>query len=296
MVILFAACKPHTLTSSDKPVTTAVIKDARLKELSGIAASTLHPSVLYVHNDSGDSSRFFAIDTGGRLIAVCYFKGDPKLKPLGVRDCEDMCLSKGPGGGSYVYVGDIGDNDAVRKSITIYRMHEPAVGETSTDGTSAAAVQHLDSDPLYLRYPDGAHDAETLMADTIDKLLYVVTKREDSVSVYTTPLLYKSGDNVTLTFRTRLFFKGTGQEKWITAGDISIGGDQVLLKSYTKVYYWHRNKGEAVWQTLQRGPRELPYIIEPQGEAICFGVPGAGYYTVSEGVNPTLYNYVPKLD
>lgn len=286
VILLFIACKRDFLTS-DKP-TQAVIHDARLDELSGIAASMLHPSVLYVHNDSGDSSRFFAIDTGGRVLSTCYFKGDPKLAPLGVKDCEDICLSAGPGTGSYLYMGDIGDNDAERKSITIYRIKEPS--------SLTSSKQQLDADPLYLRYPDKAHDAETLMADTVDKLLYIVTKREDSVLVYTTPLLYKPNDSRTLTFRTKLFFEGAGQAKWITAGDISIGGDQVLLKSYTKVYYWRRNKGEAVWQAMQRKPTELPYLLEPQGEAICFGPAGAGYYTVSEGLNPTLYYYFPKLD
>ena len=286
VILLFIACKRDLLTS-DKPTQT-VIHDARLNELSGIAASTRHPSVLYVHNDSGDSSRFFAIDTGGHGLSTCYFKCDPKWGSLGVKDCEDICLSTGPAAGSYIYMGDIGDNDADRKSITIYRIKEPS--------TLATPKQQLDADPLYLRYPDKAHDAETLMADTVEKLLYIVTKREDSVSVYTTPLLYKSGDNVTLTFRTKLFFEGAGQAKWITAGDISIGGDQVLLKSYTKVYYWRRNKGEAVWQAMQRKPTEFPYLIEPQGEAICFGPAGAGYYTVSEGLKPTLYYYFPKLD
>ncbi len=285
VIFLLIACKRDAITS-DKSAQ-AVIHDVRLNELSGIAPSRLHSSVLYVHNDSGDSSRLFAIDTGGRVLSTCYFKGDPKLGSLGVKDCEDMCISSGPGGGSYIYMGDIGDNDAVRKGITVYRMKEP--------GSLGAAKQQLDADPLYLRYPDKAHDAETLMADTVDRLLYVVTKREDSVSVYTAPLLYKSGDNVTLTFRTKLYFEGGGQMKWITAGDISIRGDKVLLKSYTKVYYWHRNKGDAVWQTMQRKPKELPYVIEPQGEAVCFSSTGAGYYTVSEGLNPTLYFYADKF-
>src|SRR4051812_17611618 len=65
---LCIACK-RDLVTSDKPTQT-VIHDARLNELSGIAASTLHSSILYVHNDSGDSSRFFAIDTGGRLLST----------------------------------------------------------------------------------------------------------------------------------------------------------------------------------------------------------------------------------
>jgi len=46
-----------------------------------------------------------------------------------------------------------------------------------------------------------------------------------------------------------------------------------------------------VWQTLMRVPVELPYEVEPQGEAIGFARDGKGYFTTSEGVRPTLYYY-----
>ena len=78
----------------------------------------------------------------------------------------------------------------------------------------------------------------------------------------------------------------------MVAGDISQNGQQVLLKSYTKVYYWKRtSSAEPIWQTLQRSPSILPYTLEPQGEAIGFTIDGAGYYTVSEGVHAKLYYY-----
>jgi hypothetical protein len=253
-------------------------------------ASAVNPGFLYVHNDSGDSSRFFAITPDGQLKGIFYFKGDGS--PLGVKDCEDITLGSGPdSGASYVYLGDIGDNNARRKYITIYRMKEPHL----SDSTHTIPSVHLEADPLCLEYPDGPRDAETLMADPIDKLLYIVSKREDSVHVYSTPLYFRAHDTVTLRKDASLYF-GSGKGRWITAGNISSKGDQILLKSYTKVYYWRRPHGKHVWETMQHRPVILPYIIEQQGEAICFTVDGKGYYTVSEGSNPELFYYkVPSL-
>jgi len=263
------------------------LTDDRMDEISGIVASTANPGILYVHNDSGDSSRFFAITPGGQLKCIYNFKGE--TPPLGVKDCEDITLGSGPDSStSYIYVGDIGDNFSHRKYITIYRIKEP----TPTLTTPSANV---DADPLFLQYPDGPRDAETLMTDPIDKLLYIVSKREDSVHIYSTPLYFKAHDTVTLTKDATLCF-GSGKGKWITAGDISPKGDQILLKSYRKVYYWRRPPGEHVWITMQRKPMNLPYLIEGQGEAIGFTPDGKGYYTISEGHYPQLFYYkVPHL-
>lgn len=262
-----------------------------MDELSGLIVSRRQPGILYVHNDSGDSSRFFAIGTDASLKAIFYFKGEKSLAPLGVRDVEDITMGPGPDSGAdYIYLGDIGDNHRRRKYITIYRIKEPVIGSNT----------FVDAAPLYLHYPDGARDAETLMADPIDRRLYIVSKREDSVIVYSTSLDFKPGDTVTLTRHTRLFFPGYGTDKWITAGDVSPGGDQVLLKSYVGVFYWQRRyrvgadsskQAEPLWQTLRRQPVIQPYSPEKQGEAIGFSRDGKGFYTISEGRYPRLYHY-----
>ncbi|HEY4208999.1 MAG TPA: hypothetical protein VGM31_19375 [Puia sp.] len=273
------------------------LDDDRINETSGIAASHLNPGFLYVHNDSGDSSRFFAITPDGHLQTILDFNGDPAL-PLGVTDCEDIAVGPGPDpNSSYVYIGDIGDNNGGRKHITIYRIKEPILERRPVDSArssgsgidSTAPFKHLSAEPLFLQYPDGPRDAETLMLDPIEKLIYIVSKREDSVHVYSTPLNFKAHDKVILTKHTNLYFPGTNN--WITAGDISADGAQILVKSYTKVYFWPRPAQEPVWKTLQRPPTTLPYIIEPQGEAIGFDFAGAGYYTVGEGKRPELFYY-----
>jgi hypothetical protein len=261
------------------------VPDDRLNELSGIAVSVRNPGVVYVHNDSGDSSRFFALSPYAVTMGTFYFNGDPNVKPLGVIDCEDMTVAPGPNGESYLYIGDIGDNNAVRKYITIYRMKEPVISHGNS--TADLATAHLT-----LRYPDGARDAETLMADPVDKLLYIASKREDSVILYSTPLNFTAGDTVTLTKQAKLFFAGYGQTKWITGGSIAHDGNGILLKTYTQVFYWKRSSGIPVWKTMLSTPTILPYTPEPQGEAIGFTVDGKGYYTITEGKHPTLYHYL----
>jgi hypothetical protein len=264
---------------------TGTLQGKELDEISGIAASGIHKDIYYIHNDSGDTSRFFAIIPNGNVQATIYYPGDPKELQGGVHDCEDIAVGPGPDPKkSYVYVGDIGDNYALRKYITIYRIQEQTAW-LKGGIIKAGAV------PLHLKYPDGPKDAETLMIDPLQKLIYIVSKRKDTVNVYTTPLAYKSDDTLALTHRCKLFFAGIKPFKWITAGDISKDGRRILLKSYEKVYYWTRKDNEPVWQVMQRQPRELYYQPEKQGEAIGFTPDGKGYYTTSEGVYSPIYYY-----
>ena len=286
VILLFLAAygRHKYINNSERSNIAGRLQAREMDEISGIAASGITPDLYYIHNDSGDESRFFAILPSGELRSTIYFKGDP-TEEYGVNDCEDIAVGPGPvAGKSYVYLGDIGDNNSRYNYITVYRMEEKTAwakkGLTKTDAA-----------PLRLTYPDGPKDAETLMVDPIEKLLYIVSKRHDSVTVYSTPLIYKPNAAVVLNKRCKLFFPGVKPFKWITAGDISKDGQQVLIKSYTKVYYWKRKDNEPIWKTIQRRPQELPYIEEKQGEAIGFTPDGKGYYTTSEGVYSPIYYY-----
>jgi hypothetical protein len=265
-------------------VVSGTLQDKQLNEISGIAASTINDDIFYVHNDSGDTSRFFAISPDGKLHSTIYYKGDPTAR-LGVHDVEDIAVGPGPDRKkSYVYLADIGDNAATRPCINIYRLSEQSSWSKTATASAPTATLHL-------KYPDGPHDAEAMMIDPVQKLIYIVTKRSDSVSVYTTPLTFKANDTVVMTYHNKLFFKGFKPFNWIVAADISKDGRQVLVKSYEKVYYWKRNADEPIWQTMQAKPQELNYQQEKQGEAIGFTPDGKGYYTTSEGVFAPIYFY-----
>jgi hypothetical protein len=77
--------KKKALLTPTVPPSFSVVRDRRLDELSGIAVSPDQPGVLFVHNDSGDSSRFFAIGPDGALKAIFHFEGEPTAR-LDARD------------------------------------------------------------------------------------------------------------------------------------------------------------------------------------------------------------------
>src|ERR1700709_2495176 len=94
--VLWSSCfflhKPKALLKPTVPPEFAVVMDKRMDELSGLVVSRRQPGILYVHNDSGDSSRFFAIGTDGSLKGIFYFTGEKALAPLGVKDVEDITM------------------------------------------------------------------------------------------------------------------------------------------------------------------------------------------------------------
>lgn len=87
----------------------------------------------------------------------------------------------------------------------------------------------------------------------------------------------------------KLSFPGGSVSKWITAGDISRDGKEVVIKSYIYIFYWDRKTDETIPQCLKRVFIGLPYNPEKQGEAIGFTKDGRSYYTISEGKHAEIH-------
>jgi len=266
--------------------TAVKVVPAELSELSGLFIAK--ENLIFAHNDSGDTSRFFAIDAKGNLLSTLYFKGDASKKHFDVIDCEDMAGGPGPvKNKNYIYLGDIGDNSNNRPYVTAYRFAEP--GKLSTK-------MQVEGEKVHLKYPNGPQDAETLMIDPVSKELIIISKRQDTVAIYSASIFFKNGDTVTMKKEGSLFLPGKGLAKYVVAGDISRDGRQILLKTYLNVYYWVREGKESIAQALKRKPTRLPYTLEPQGESIGFTPDGKAYYCISEGKNAVIYRYnTPKL-
>ena len=76
-----------------------------IDEASGVASSKNNSNLIWVHNDSGDRSRIYAVGLDGSHLGVI------RLKDVRSRDWEDICIGPGPEDGyDYIYIGDIGDN------------------------------------------------------------------------------------------------------------------------------------------------------------------------------------------
>src|SRR5687768_3191249 len=151
----------------------AEIKDKKIGEASGIAASINNPGLLWTHNDSGNDANIFLIDDKLNLRLEC------KLGGIDNRDWEDIAVGPGPEPGkNYVYVGDIGDNLGRYEYKVIYRFEEPIFKE----GTSEVVINPIDK--IVFSLPDERKDAETLLIDPLTKDLFVISKREKPVVVY----------------------------------------------------------------------------------------------------------------
>ncbi|MBD3166883.1 hypothetical protein GF324_09810 [bacterium] len=259
-----------------------------IDEASGMAASRRHSGLLWLHNDSGDKPRLYAVDTGGRHRGVFEVVGAEAV------DWEDMAAGPDPETGtSSLYLGDIGDNRAVRDSITVYRVHEPIVKPHSGKGAPGTTRDEdirrtKEAETFHFRYPDGPRDAECLLVDPRDDRLYIISKREDSVGLYRAPADLTDRAGHSLEFLARLPLTQ------VTAGDIRSDGRAILLKTYEKVFWYPIEEGQSIADALAADPKELPYLREPQGEAIAFSIDKESYYTVSEerhGVPAMVYEY-----
>ncbi|MCB0712442.1 MAG: hypothetical protein KDD67_08950 [Ignavibacteriae bacterium] len=245
-----------------------VVANDAINEASGLAVSRTQPGVLWTHNDSGDTTRIFAVGKSGENLGEFYLEG------VGARDWEDIAVGPGPvEGQSYIFVGEIGDNGAVYDTKRIYRFAEPLVSHNGNP--VEATVTNVET--ITYRYPDGPRDAEALFVDPLTRDIYVVSKREESVRIYRAAYPQSTSETITLEHVGTL-----GSLTLITAGDISPDGGEILLKNYLAVYYWPRKPNETVAEAMKQKPLILPYTPEPQGEAIAWEPDGSGYWTVSE--------------
>jgi hypothetical protein len=255
-----------------------VLRPAELDEVSGIVESRRRAGVFWIHNDSGDAARLYAVGLSGRKLATFRLAG------VEARDWEDVAAGPGPvAGARYLYVGDIGDNDLVRDTISVLRVREPAV-----DPASASITGTIDGvAELVLRYPDRAHDAEALLVDPRSGDLLVITKELDGrAAVFRAPGRLAAGSESVL---RRVATLRLGLAALVTGGDVSGSGDLVALRTYGSVLLFARPAGKPVWAAFRS--RRCRGIAPPetQGEAIALRTGGRSYVTVGEGEHPPVY-------
>ena len=258
------------------------IESDELAELSGLGASSVNPGVFWAHNDSGDEARLFAMAEDGSHLGT--FTLD-----VSARDWEDMSLGHDAELGSdAIFIGDIGDNGESREEITIHIVPEPLVDLDAEPTTEALTGGHS----LTLTYPDGAHNAETLMVDPTNGDLYVVTKDHGGdTTVFRKVAPHVDGSTTTLERVVDLFFgvdplPGSGA---VTGGDFSPTGDLIGIRTYSAAYAWRRELGSTVEEAFATDPCDLEPQSEEQGEALTFIEDGSGYLQVSEGLGATLW-------
>ena len=259
------------------------LQDPAISESSGIAASRHDPTLFWTHNDSGDGSFLYALGPHGEK------RGTFRLRGVGsVTDCEDIAADA-----RYLYLGDIGDNHKRRAEIVVWRVPEPAVTPAARLSSQQNPMQTAPAVPLRAVYPDGPHNAETLLVHPRTGRLYVVAKNKDGADgVYEFPPYPSVSHAETLTRVGTVTISGEPDfySNLVTGGDIRPDGRKLILRTYWNAYEFSVPPGpdfDAVWRTR---PVVTALPLQPQGEGICYTFPrGDAVYLTSEGKGTTLY-------
>ena len=234
--------------------------DAQISESSGLGTSSYGDGIVYTHNDSGDTARFFAVNSSGATVAIYTLKGAT------AHDWEDMETGTDATGKPVLYFGDIGDNAVKRTEIDVYQVPEPR-------GPSA----NVPWIRYRFAYPDGPHNAETLMVDPHTHRIFIASK-----AAIGDGLLYEA-PAVLSTTAINLLAVVTPQRTvpmLTTAGDISPDGKLMVLLTYFSAYWSVGVNGEL---------HEFPVTEQRQDEAIAFTRDGKSVIVGSEGVHSAVY-------
>lgn len=246
-----------------------VIDDKRVSESSGVAPSWLRPGHYYTHNDSGDSARFFEFDLKGKVIREVSVTNAKAV------DWEDMASAR-IGAKAYLFFGDIGDNSEKRIAITIYR-----VPEGNSPSVTADAV-------FTLTYPDGPHNAETLMVHPRTGDIYIVTKTSEGPSlIFRLAAPRKSGSYVLKKVGSLQIQSLIKQGKLVTGGAISPDAKHVMLRTYLGIFEFDVNGSFDSWMKARSRPVQSGF--SGQAESVCYSVDGKMVLSTAEGTPCSLF-------
>lgn len=269
------------------------LESGALTEASGLASSGRSGEVLFTHNDSGAAPVIYAINRKGELLATIPVKNAAAL------DWEDIARGPGPDGKPALYLGDIGDNLVFRPVVSVYRIPEPVVDPKKRGVTiESAPAARID-----LKYPDGPHNAETLLVDPKSGRMYLVTKSPEGSEVFAAPEHPKVGAINPLekigAIRFQDFPKSAGAARdpagslLATGGAISPQGDRVVVRTYTDAHEWPIGAG-GLAGAFRQEPLHIPLPPVKHGEAITYSADGRSLLVTEEGEHAPIFELKPK--
>ena len=264
------------------PLTVGILHDNSINESSGLVASRSTSGAYWTHNDDG--AFIYALNSRGAPLGVFHVTGAQ------ARDWEDISIGPGPERGkSYLYIGDIGDNDAIRSEIVVYRVAEPALTTETVNLTRGAPGMTANAEAIRIRYPDGKFDAETLLVHPSTGNIYIITK----VAVFR-PVVYEAA--APFTPGQLITMKRLGEIRVpsltggvLTGGSVSPDGRRVALCDYFQgfelVLPAKSTDFNDIWKqrmtVFDLGKRK-------QGETIAYRSDGKAVLATSEGKNAPL--------
>ena len=292
IALLMAACTQRTEPPNEGPQArlSGVLLDMQMREISGLAASTLHPGVLWMHDDGGNPARLFAVSTKGRRLATFGIEGVTKT------DWEDMDAFEFQGK-RYLLIADTGDNGGLRRTLQLHVVEEPT---TLTNARLKPAWS------IAFRWPDGARDCEAVAVDAVRGEILLISKKREPPELFVLPL--QPPDRELLTATRIGHLAGTPQpdpealrrnprrarlDGQVTAASISPDRRTLAVMTYRHLLLYPRAPRQDWAMAVAGEPRSsaLPWL--PQAEALGWSADGHSLYATGEFIPAPLYRITP---
>lgn len=151
------------------------IESRRLDESSGLAASQRYEDILWSMNDSGSEAELFALTIRGEHVGRWSID---LPKPT---DWEAMDSFQWRGK-NYLLVADIGDNFAMRGSVSYTILEEPDARSLADDTILRPLISQ------HFVYPKGPRDSEAIAVNPARGEILVLSKRTKPPELYRLPL------------------------------------------------------------------------------------------------------------
>ncbi len=292
-ISIFSACDSRRRSSGtshyDPPKKVGNLADPEIDEASGLIASRCNPGVFWTHNDSGDDAFIFAVAKTGASLGTWRI---PRATNV---DWEDIAEYKDKSGKCFIYIGEIGDNRERIKEHVIYRVPEPTVMAEEMSPSKKNARMTDVPDILRFTYPDGPHNAETLMVEPRSAAIYVLTKdRRGPAAVFRLKPSFNDPAPIQAEKIAEISVPAI-MGGLITGGDISPDGRRMILCDYVSGYEYVLPDGSDRFDDMWgQSPKIVDIGDRSEGEAACYGPNGEALYSTSEGVGAPIYEILRR--
>jgi hypothetical protein len=263
---------PRQPQSFFAPTTRAFsISSKNVRELSGLVQSRRNPQLLWGHNDSGDSSRIFAINKQG--IVVCAPEGIT-IKHARNVDWEDIAYDQQ----GNLYVSDMGNNRNKRKDLGVYVFPEPLPTQKSVSNARFLPVYYPEQRANSAK-TDPRFDCEAIFV--YQNALYFLTKERMPGSLgfpSDTTTLYRLENKENRENREgqkpqplRKLDTKDNLGGWVTGADVSLDEKRLaILCHFPTPCVWLFELGKTGDRLLQGKSKQIKLKDVGQCEAICF--------------------------
>jgi len=252
-----------------------VILDTRLSDLSGLAASRVHPDVVWVLDDGGNPPDLYAVGNRGGVQATFRVAGvaNTDWEDLAAFDLDHR---------HYLLIADTGDNGGLRRTLQLHVVEEP---RTLADGVLHPAWS------IAFRWPDGPRDCEAVAVDAARGQVLLLSKRHRPPEVFVLPLRPTlPGLQVARRIGHLAGMPSPGARAdaverlrdQVTAADLSPDGRTLAVLTYRDVLLYRRGVDQSWDRAIAARPRIHPLAWLPQAEALGWSADGRVLYATGE--------------